>query len=340
MSLHVAAQLPARNLDITFTVPAGQTLALLGLNGSGKSTVLNILAGLVNAEGHARLDGREVFPLPPHERRIALMAQEPLLFPRMTVLDNVAFGPRSAGRSKPEAHAIARHWLDAVEVAELADRKPAQLSGGQAARVALARALATQPELLLLDEPLAALDVEVAVSIRQTLRRVLAGRTAIIVTHEVLDAVLLADRIAVLDGGRVVEEGATAEVMRQPRSAFAASLCGLDMLTGVALDGYSLESDLGVVHGEPDPQLTPGEHAIAVFRPSAVSVHREHPSGSPRNVFGGEVTALEPQAHLVRVRMGELSADITPASVAELDLVVGTRAFFAVKAAEVALYPA
>lgn len=340
MSLHVAAQLPARNLDITLDVPSGQTLALLGLNGSGKSTVLAVLAGLLGAQGHADLNGRSLLPLPPHERRIALMAQEPMLFPRMTVLDNVAFGPRSSGRPKAEAQQTARRWLDEVGVAQFADRKPAQLSGGQAARVALARALATEPELLLLDEPLAALDVEVAVAVRQTLRRVLTRRTAIIVTHEILDAVLLADRIAVLDDGRVVEEGATADVMRQPRSAFAASLCGLDMLMGRALDGYCLASDLGPVHGEPDQPLTPGEHAIAVFRPSAVSVHREKPSGSPRNVFTGEVTALEPQAHLVRVRMGELSADITPASVAELDLAVGTPTHFAVKAAEVALYPA
>ena len=191
--------------------------------------------------------------------------------------------------------------------------------------MALARALATEPDLLLLDEPLAALDVDVAAAIRQTLRRVLAGRTAILVTHEILDAVLLADRIAVLDAGRVVENGTTHTVTRQPRSAFAASIGGLNMLAGTATGPRSPANRFRalVVHGQPDSPLTCGERAIAVFRPSAVSVHRTPPTGSPRNLFTGAVTALEPQAHLIRVRIDDLSADITPASVAELDLATG-----------------
>lgn len=341
MSLHLQAQLAARRLEVVLDVPTGQTLALLGLNGSGKSTVLALLAGLLQPDaGFAELNGRALFGLPPHERRIALMAQEPLLFPRKNVLENVAFGPRSRGDSKAVAHAQALRWLDEVEAGEFADRGPGQLSGGQAQRVALARALAAEPELLLLDEPLAALDVEVAVAVRQTLRRVLRHRTAILVTHEILDVVLLADRVAVLDAGRIVEQGVTRDVMRQPRSAFAARLCGFNMLTGTALDAYSLQAGAGIVTGEPDPVLTAGHAAIAVFRPSAVSVHRETPSGSQRNVFRGVVTALEPQAHLVRVRTAELSADITPASVAELELTIGSEVYFAVKAAEVGLYPA
>ncbi len=207
--------------------------------------------------------------------------------------------------------------------------------------MALARALATEPDLLLLDEPLAALDVDVAAAMRQTLRRVLAGRTAVLVTHEVLDAVLLADRIAVLDAGRVVESGSTHDVLRQPRSAFAASIGGLNMLTGTANGPVTLRTDAGsVVQGQPDSPLDVGERAVAVFRPSAVSVHRSPPSGSPRNLFTGAVKALEPHAHLVRVRLDAISADITPASVAELDLATGVVVHFAVKAAEVSIYHA
>ncbi|MEI8080215.1 MAG: ATP-binding cassette domain-containing protein [Actinomycetes bacterium] len=352
MSLQVSATLAARNLDITLDVPEGETLALLGPNGSGKSSLLGILSGLVMVDaGRAELNGRTLFAvgadaerrlwLPPHKRRIALLAQEPLLFPHLSVADNVAFGPASQGRSKAEAREIARHWLDEVDAAELAERKPRQLSGGQAQRVALARALATTPDLLLLDEPLAALDVEMAASMRQTLRRVLAEQTVIIVTHEILDTILLADRIAVLEAGQVVETGLTAAVMRHPRSPFAAGICGLNVLAGSTVDPYALATADGwIIHGEPDVPLLIGERAIAAFRPSAVSVHRDRPTGSARNVFCGAVTALEPLTHLIRVRIGDLSADITPASVAELNLSLGAVVHFAVKAAEVALYPA
>lgn len=352
MSLHLEARLAARDLDVTLDLPTGQTLALLGANGSGKSTVLDILAGLIRPDsGRAELGGRTLFSVgrhgepamwvPAHGRKVALLAQEPLLFPHLSVVDNVGFGPRSRGRSRPEARAIAHRWLAEVEATELGQRRPAQLSGGQAQRVALARALATQPDLLLLDEPLATLDVGVAASVRQTLRRVLGSRTAILVTHDVLDAVLLAGQIAVLDAGRVVETGTTQDVMRQPRSAFAASICGLNQLTGRATGAYELRTSAGaVVHGQPDSPLSVGERAIAVFRPSAVSVHRTPPTGSPRNVFTGTVTALEPQAHLIRVRIDQLSADITPASVAELSLAPGVVVHCAVKAAEVSIYHA
>ncbi len=350
MSLHLQARLAARGLDLGLDLPSGRTLALLGANGSGKSSVLAILAGLLMPdEGRAELDGRTLFSIgsgdqqwtQPHERGVALLAQEPLLFPHLSVAENVAFGPRSRGRSRSEARALAEHWLTEVDATGFGRSRPGMLSGGQAQRVAIARALATQPELLLLDEPLASLDVEYAAAVRQTLRRVLADRTAIIVTHEILDAVLLADCIAVLDGGRIVETGPAARVMRHPRSAFAAGLCGLNMLTGSATGPYSLRTEGGAeVHGEPDSPLLAGEHAVAVFRPSAVAVHRTPPTGSPRNVFTGTVTALEPQAHLIRVRLDELSADITPGSVAELGLAVGTVVHAAVKAAEVSIYHA
>lgn len=349
MSLRFQAKSADRQLDIHLDAAAGQTVALLGPNASGKSSALSILAGLLHPDaGSARLNGRLLFEcgpdvatswLPAHDRSVALLAQEPLLFPHLTVVDNVAFGPRCRGQARRQARATARHWLAEVEAAGLADRAPDQLSGGQGQRVALARALATEPQLLLLDEPLAAVDVEVATTLRHTLRRALLGRTAILVTHEILDAVLLADRIAILDGGTIVEEGPTARVMRHPRSAFAASICGLNMLAGSCGERQQLRlADGSSVTGQPEGEVTVGAPAVAVFRPSAVSVHRSLPTGSPRNTFSGPITALEPLAHLIRIRMGDLSADITAAAVAELELVVGAEVNFAVKAAEVTIY--
>jgi len=347
VTLRLSATVAERDLEASLTVGPGETVALLGPNGSGKSTLLAVAAGLLRPDaGRVELSGRPLTDVPtgsfvpPHRRRIALLAQEPLLFPHLTVLDNVAFGPRSAGASRAESRARATHWLDEVGVADLADRKPGQLSGGQAQRVAVARALAAEPELLLLDEPMAALDVAVTPALRQVLKRVLAGRSAVIATHDVLDALLLADRVVVVDGGRIVEEGPTADVLSRPRSAFAARLAGLNLLAGVWRDG-SVETPSGltvqghVVDGEP----AEGDPAVAVFRPAAASVFLAVPGGSPRNAFEGVITDLEPRGDQIRVRAGGLSADITPRSVTELDLAPGTPVVLVVKAAEVSVYP-
>lgn len=348
MSLTLDITVPERDVDVHLEVARGQTLALVGPNGAGKSTVLAACAGLLQPDsGEIRLDDRILYSsradvfVPPHDRRVGLLAQDSLLFPRLTVLDNVAFGPRSTGRSRNEARADAGKWLDQVDATELAGRRPGELSGGQAQRVAIARALATRPELLLLDEPLAALDVDVATLVRQMLRRVLAGQTAILVTHEILDAVLLADRTAVVEAGRIVAEGPTETIIRQPRSSFAAGLFGWNMLMGSAAGPQSVRTDSGwMVHGQADPPLPAGQDALAVFRPGAVSVYRTVPQGSPRNVISGAVTALEPHGHLIRVRVGEVAADVTAAAVADLDLTVGEDVHLTVKAAETWLYPA
>lgn len=352
MSVHLSAFVPARGLDVSLDVPGGRSLALLGPNGSGKSSVLAVLAGLLApASGRAVLHGRTLLDVdavgvtrawvPAHQRRVALLAQDPLLFPHLDVLGNVAFGPRSAGRPRAEAREAALRWLAAVDAEELAERPARALSGGQAQRVALARALAAEPDLLLLDEPLASLDVDIAAAVRQTLGRVLSGRTVILVTHDVLDVALLADDVVVLDRGRIAESGLAREVMRAPRSAFAASLFGLNMVTGTAFGPQTLRTPDGWnVSGQADTPLADGQQAVAVFQPAAVSVHINQPSGSPRNIVSGTITGLEPLAHLVRVRVGDLKADITPAAVAELGLTVGERIHLAVKAAEVTLYPA
>lgn len=346
--LSVRARVDERDVDVSLEVAAGETVALLGPNGAGKSTVLSVLTGLVRpSAGRVELGGRLLtsyddgarVDVAPHRRRIALLAQEPLLFPHLSVLDNVAFGLRAAGVARPDARRRAQEWLDTVGIGDLGERRPSQVSGGQAQRAAVARALAAEPDLLLLDEPMAALDVEVTPALRQTLRRVLAERTCVIVTHDVLDALLLADRVVVLEGGRVVEEGPSREVLTRPRSAFAARLAGLNLVLGRWSDGALVGERLaltGRLSGEPPAE---GAAVVAVFRPTAVSVYREAPHGSPRNVVPVDVEQVEPLGDLVRVSGGGLAADITAPAAAELELVPGDRVHLSVKATEVDVYP-
>uniref|UniRef100_UPI0036F23461 sulfate/molybdate ABC transporter ATP-binding protein n=1 Tax=Subtercola endophyticus TaxID=2895559 RepID=UPI0036F23461 len=266
MSFVLQAALDARDFDLEVSVADGETVAVLGPNGAGKSTLLGLIAGMLAPDrGRAVLDDVILFDLggatsagaglggatavdaqadarasvrrresfkPPHARSVSLLAQEPLLFPHLSVLDNVGFGPRSSGRSRRDSRSIALDWLDEVDAREFAARKPAQLSGGQAQRIAVARALAAEPALLLLDEPLSALDIEVAPAIRTMLRRVLAHRSALIVTHDVIDAYELADRVIVIDGGRVVENGPTKRVLEHPRSSFAQQLLATNVVAG------------------------------------------------------------------------------------------------------------
>jgi molybdate transport system ATP-binding protein len=347
MSLRLSVTVAARGVGAALDVADGETVALLGPNGSGKSTVLGVLAGLVRpTSGRVVLDEEvltEVSPgqagrmTAPHARRTALLGQDALLFPHLDAVENVAFGPRSRGASRRTARAEAQRWLDEVGVGDLAARRPRQLSGGQAQRVALARALAAQPRMLLLDEPMAALDVAVQPALRQVLRRVLADRTAIIVTHDPLDALLLADRVVVLESGRVVEEGPSREVLARPRSGFAARLAGLNVVRGTwrgAVHGEGM-----VVHGLVEGEApVDGAPAIAAFRPQAVAVYREDVHGSPRNTFPVTVTEVEPRADLVRVHAGDLAADVTVQAAADLELAAGSRVTFAVKATEVAVY--
>jgi len=351
MGFDVTATVADRGVDLTVHVGDREVVAILGPNGAGKSTLLAVIAGLLRPDtGHARLDGRVLFDVgrsaaaqvwvPAHARGVALLAQEPLLFPHLSALDNVAFGPRSVGRSRSESRTVADRWLAEVDATEYADRKPAQLSGGQAQRIAVARALAAEPHLLLLDEPMAALDVAVAPALRQMLRRVLADRPVIMVTHDVLDALLLADRVIVVEDGRVVEDGPTAQVLARPRSGFAARIAGLNLVRGT-LDGHGVRTGNGLhIEGLAEEPVEQGEGAVAVFRPSAVAVYKQPPGGSPRNVIEVTITELEPHGDQIRVRTTDLSADVTAAAVADLDLVPHTPAVFAVKASEVAIYRA
>lgn len=361
MTLSFQAVVAGRGFDVALTVAPGETVAVMGPNGAGKSTLLAGIAGLLRPDsGMAQLNGSTLFDLDggkrtwaaPHHRGTALLAQEPLLFPHLSALDNVSFGPRSASVSKRAAEEQARRWLAEVEAGDLAARRPAQLSGGQAQRVAVARALAADPALLLLDEPLAALDIHSAPLLRRLFKRVLAGRQAIIVTHDVLDALMLADRVVILEEGRIVEEGPTRDVLERPRSSFAAGLAGLNFIPGT-LDGAGVQTSEGLKitghddesfteeagpHGEPAPLPKPKGPGVAVFPPSAVSVFLDDAHGSPRNSFAVIITDLEPHGDQIRVRAGGLAADITPAASADLGLAPGMAVHFVVKAAAVSVY--
>ncbi|GAA3737003.1 ATP-binding cassette domain-containing protein [Leifsonia bigeumensis] len=301
-------------LDANLEVGAGEVLALLGPNGSGKSTLLGALAGLLPvATGSIRVNGRpltrvsagERMSLPAHARRVGLLGQESLLFPHLTAVQNVAFGIRAAHGSRVDAGRRAERWLADVGLSGFEGRRPAELSGGQQQRVAIARALAAEPDLLLLDEPMASLDVEAASSIRTLLRERLSstGTTTVLVTHDVVDVIVLADRVVTLDSGRVADDGSASDVLGRPVNGFAASLAGLNLLAG-RVTGRGL---VAVAHGHVlagSGDLPPvGSEAWVAFPRSAVTVREPgaEPTPAVENSWVGTVAALEPAAGGIRI---------------------------------------
>ncbi|NMR18645.1 ATP-binding cassette domain-containing protein [Cellulomonas fimi] len=359
MSVRAVVRRGAFVLDVVLEVRPGEVLAVLGPNGSGKSTLLAVLAGLlvpdlgrVEVRGRVLTSAGEPAPaapvlVPPADRAVGLLGQDPLLFPHLTAARNIAFGPLAAGTPRRGAEAQAAGWLDAVGLASHADRRPAQLSGGQQQRVALARALAARPDVLLLDEPMASLDVRTAPEMRDLLRAQLAAHrtTTVLVTHDVLDAVVLADRVAVLEDGHLVDVGPTARVLAAPRNPFVADLAGVNLVVGTA-DGGAVRAPDGRrfvgVEGTDSPPLPDGAPVAAVFRPAAVVVQTAEPHGaSPRNVWRASVIGLEAAPTGVRLRTTgdpEVLVDLTPAAVAELGLVPGADVWLSVKASEVGLH--
>ncbi len=356
--VRVRAVVANRGVDIEFSIAAGEVLAILGPNGAGKSTAVHVIAGLIRPDtGQVRLGDRMLTDtaagvfVPTHARRVGLLLQDALLFPHLDVAANVAFAPRSghAKRRRREARATAVHWLEQVGAAGLADRMPRQLSGGQAQRVALARALAADPDVLLLDEPLAGLDVSAATAMRKLLRHTLSrdGRSAILITHDVLDVLTLADRVLILESGRVVESGSAAAVLAAPRSHFGARFAGVNLVSGIAGPNGILTTQWGTTwHGNAAADIAVGQPAVAVFPPSAVAVYRDKPHGSPRNSFEVVVAELDGSGSALRVRADEqpdgapgLAADITAESAADLRVTPGERVYFSVKAQEVTVHP-
>lgn len=331
-------------LDLHLELAPGRTTALLGPNGAGKSTALAALAGLLRLDGgHLDLHGRRVDDadadvfVPASDRRVGVVFQEGLLFNHLTVLDNVAFGARCRGRGRAPARAHARHWLDRLDIADLAARWPGQLSGGQAQRVALCRALATDPRLLLLDEPLSALDVAVRASLRRTLAGHLADLEAprLLVTHDPVEAFLLADHVAILEGGRLTQAGTPEEIRLRPRTPYAADLAGANLLRGDARDGTVM------IEGFPlrVADRTLRGATLAVVHPRSVALSADRPASSHRNTWQAEVERVEPLGDRVRIRFGAplpLTVEVTPEATAELALAPGATVWLAVKATEVA----
>ena len=360
-------------------------------NGAGKSTLLRVLTGLLPVhDGFVRLAGRVLddpgLPpsrtavlVPPEQRRIGVVFQDLRLFPHLDVLDNLAYPARAGGSSRAAARAGVRTILERLELTELATSLPRALSGGQAARVALGRALARSPELLLLDEPLAALDAGSRLTIRSRLRDYLAGSHlpggVILVTHDPVDALVLADRIVVMEGGRIAQQGAPADIARHPRTAYVAGLLGLNLLPGTVaqlsgstatvtlagggtLTGLIGGSDPGVIGpgelgsrqpgrgepgvGDPGKWLAVGAPVLVVLRPSAIAVHSNEPgSGSPRSTWQARVSGLDMLTDRVRVTtLGppDLLIDLTPQAVIELALAPGEPVWLSVKATEVSVF--
>jgi molybdate transport system ATP-binding protein len=349
VNLAFGARMPERDFAVDFALGDGETVAILGPNGAGKSTILGLIAGLLRpGSGRAVLGERTLFDivpqgraiwLPPHSRGVSMLAQDPLLFPHLSVLENVAFGPRSAGAGHRDALESARGWLHEVDALDLAHRKPAELSGGQAQRIAVARALASDPDLLLLDEPMAALDISVAPTLRRMLKRVLADRTAIIVTHDLLDALVLADRVIVVEGGRIVEDAPTRQALDRPRSAFAADIAVLNYIAGTrSADGLTTAEGLEV-RSPAAEDIPVGAPAAVAIRPTDVSISVEAPLSAAHNRLRGRVKDLEPRGDLVRVRSGAISADVLPARIADLDLAIDDEVWFSFDPAAGRLYP-
>ncbi|MEU9122605.1 ABC transporter permease [Streptomyces sp. NPDC048506] len=328
---------------LTLDAEPGTTIAVVGPNGAGKTTLLRALLGLTpRAQAALRLGDTDVTTLPPHRRGVAWVPQDGALFPHLSALSNTAYGLRAHGSPRAEARRTAQQWLDRLGVGHLAHRRPAQLSGGQAQRVALARALATRPRLLLLDEPLAALDQTTRAHVRHTLRGHLAGfgGVCLIVTHDPVEAVSLADRVLVLDGGRALQDAPPAEVTRHPRSPWVARMLGRNAWQGTAVDdGLALAGGGRLVVAD---RLPDGARALAIIAPEAVSLHLDKPVGSPRNVWPGTVREITSAGSRLRILVTsreapDLVAEVTPAAALELGLADGVSVWTSVKATEVSL---
>jgi molybdate transport system ATP-binding protein len=350
MSLEASARLTLGQLrlEAELAVGTGELVVLLGPNGAGKTTLLRALAGLVALErGRVVLDGLVLddvatgTSVPTEQRPVGFVFQDYLLFPHLSALENVAFGLRARGVGRAEARRQAAAWLERVGLAAHAGSRPRALSGGQAQRVALARAMVGEPRLLLLDEPLAALDATTRTDLRRGLRRHLASfeGTRLLVTHDPLEALALADRLVVLEGGRVTQTGSPAEVSGRPRSRYIAELVGVNLYRGRA-DGAAIALEDG------GRLVAVGGHRGEVFaavHPHAVALHRHPPEGTPRNIWPGTADALEVIGDRVRVRVSgtvPVVAEVTPAAASELRLADGGPVWAAVKATEVTVYPA
>jgi len=343
----IQLRLSRLELAASFAVEAGEVVALVGPNGSGKSTVLRALAGLLRLAGGRVELGGQVLEDPtsrtrivPEKRPVALMFQEYLLFPNMSAVDNVAFGLRARGTDRRQARDKAAAALARLGVSQVASARPIAMSGGQQQRVAMARALITEPKLLLLDEPLAALDVSTKAEVRRHLRSVLRESPSanVLVTHDLLDAVALAHRMVVIENGKIIQSGTPAEVTGRPRSRYVADLTGVNLLSGTGR-GTSIDLDNG-------GRLTTGDAssgpALAVIPPAAVSVYRQPPETGDANIWHGIIGTVDLLGDRVRVRIEGthvITAEVAPSAVDQLKLDDGGELWASFPAAAVTAYP-
>lgn len=333
-------------VEVALTAGEGEVIAILGPNGAGKSTILRCLAGLLPLEdGHVQLDdvdldrpSADVFVRPEH-RSIGFVFQNYLLFPSMTALENVAFGLRARGMSSRQARSQAAAWIERVGLTDHATHLPSALSGGQGQRIALARAMATEPRLLLLDEPLAALDAGRRSEVRRELQhhlRTFQG-VRILVTHDPLDAYALADRVVILQDGKVVQQGTLTDVTARPKSRYVADLVGVNLVKGTALSGVLTTPSGATVQTSHDVHGA----AFALIEPRSIALYRAAPDGSPRNVWATTVTDIDPRSHRVRLDGPiPLIAEVTLAALDALALQPGDQLWASVKASEITIYPA
>lgn len=339
-------------VEAAFGAAAGETLALVGPNGAGKSTLLAVLAGLLRPiRGRVRLAGRDLdlvergLHRPPAERGVGLVFQDGLLFPHLSAIENVAFPLRARGRPAREARALARDWLERLGIGSRTEARPGALSGGEAQRVALARALVAEPRLLLLDEPLSALDLRARREIRGLIGEVLANfeGVSLLVTHDPVEALTLADRLVILEAGRVSQIGSPAELRDAPRTPYAAELVGLNLFQGHLEPeepgvGTLITPQGRIAVAWPADIEGPSEGVIGLLRPADVSIHLHRPEGSARNVVPGRVRALSLHGDRARLALDSqppLVAELTPGSVARLGLVEGLAVWASFKAVEV-----
>ena len=337
LDVAVTTSRSAFELDMSFQVSNDEILGVVGPNGSGKTSLLRIVAGLdplmrgrVVLDGTVWADTRSGTRLPAERRSVGYVPQRSLLFPHLTAVENVRFG-----MAEP---AQALGWLERLGIADLAGARPAELSGGQAQLVALARAQARTPAVLLLDEPLASIDVANRASIRRILRRELrtGHQHRVFVTHDPLEAAALADRILVVGDGRVTQIGTVEDLRRHPRSRYVAELVGLNLFVGTAEAGViSLDEGGTIVAAE----AVDGP-AFATVHPRAISLYTSRPSGSPRNVWPAPIAAIEPNLEQVRIEIGGLIpivAEVTREGARGFR--EGDQVWVAIKASEVQAYP-
>ncbi len=354
LSVDVTARRGTFAIRASFDADRGSTTALLGPNGSGKSTLVASMAGLVPPEeGSIVLDGVVLDEpaaggyVPPERRPIGVVFQDLLLFPHLSALENVAFPLLARGVARGEARDRSEHLLRRLEVVERARAKPRDLSGGEAQRVALARALVAEPALLLLDEPLSALDVGAGARLREVLRDELERFPGIriLITHDPVEAFTMADRLVILEDGRVTQIGTPEEIRSAPRSRYAADLVGVNAVRGVLEPigegtGRLISSEGTLV--VPWPEWYVEGEVVGIVRPIDVTLWPDRPEGSARNVLFGRVTSVAIERDRARVRLATappLVAEVTLDSVERLRLRSGVEVWASFKAVEVELLP-